>query len=298
MKNIHLNNIPKKKKKHTSDAFHIGDLAFLLPSLLGVSIFVLIPFLDVIRRSFLNVVGNKIVYFQNYKNVIENTAFQTAVKNTGIFMAVAIPLLILLSMVIAIMLNEGMKGAGLYKTGFLLPMAIPVASVVLILRALFYKNGYVSAIYAAFGGTPKNWLSTGYSIWILVGIYVWRNLGYNVVLWLAGLAGIPKALQEAAEMDGANTLQRFWYVTMPNLLPSLYMISVLAILNSFKVFREGYLISGNYPDRHMYLIQHIFNNWFRELSLGKMAAAAVLVCLVILLLIVILQKFWDKDGEA
>lgn len=287
-----------KKKKRSREAFQPADLVFLLPSLVGVSIFVLIPFLDVIRRSFLNVVGNKVVYFRNYENVLGNTAFRTAVKNTAVFMGTAIPLLIILSLIIALILNETTKGAGLFKTAFLLPMAIPVASVVLILRALFYKNGYVSAVYALFGGTPENWLNTKYSIWILVGIYVWRNLGYDVVLWLAGLAGIPKALKEAAQMDGATAFQRFRYVTLPNLLPSLYMISVLSILNSFKVFREGYLVGGDYPDRHMYLIQHIFNNWFRELSLDKMAAAAVLVCLVILGLILLMQKFWDTDEEV
>lgn len=284
----------KRKKKKSS--FQLADLVFLLPSLIGVSIFILIPFIDVVRRSFLNVVGNRIVYFQNYSNVLHNTAFLIALKNTGIFMITAIPILILLSLLLALMLNKGVKGAEVLKTGFLLPMAIPVASVVLILRALFYKNGFLSALVVALGGTPANWMMTRYSIWILVGTYVWRNLGYNVVLWMAGLSGIPTSIYEAAQIDGADWKQTFIYVTLPNLLPSLYMVTVLAILNSFKVFREGYLIGGDYPEKHMYLVQHVFNNWFRKLSLDKMAAAAVLVFLVIMILIIILRKFWDKDN--
>lgn len=286
-----------KKRKHIH-AFHPTDLLYLAPSFIGVCVFVLVPFLDVIRRSFTNVVGSKFVGVENYKTVAGNLAFRTAVTNTLEFMVLAIPFLIIVSLLLALMLNSKIKAGNLFKTAYLMPMAIPVASVVLILRAAFYKNGFFSVIAEYFGISNKNWMMTKYSLLVLVGCYVWRNLGYNVVLWLAGLSGINPSIDEAAQVDGANAFQRFFQIKLPNLLPSLYMITVMALLNSFKVFREGYLIGGDYPEKHMYLIQHVFNNWFRELSLDKMAAGAVLVCLVIMCLIILLQHVWNKDEPA
>ena len=96
-------------------------------------------------------------------------------------------------------------------------------------------------------------------------------------------------------MDGANEWQCFWRITLPNLLPTLFTITVLSFLNSFKVFREAYLVAGNYPDQSMYLMQHLFNNWFRDLDMDKMAAGAVLMSLVILALVLLLQKAWGGE---
>ena len=98
-------------------------------------------------------------------------------------------------------------------------------------------------------------------------------------------------------MDGAGELKCFLYITLPNLLPSLYTISVLSLLNSFKVFREAYLLAGDYPHESIYMMQHLFNNWFRDLDLDKMAAAAVVNGMIIFLLILFLRRAWDK-GET
>ena len=174
-------------------------------------------------------------------------------------------------------------------------MAIPVASVVLIWRLLFHQNGYFSGLLHMFGMQSQDWMDTGFAFWILVFSYVWKNLGYNVVLWMAGLTAIPDTLYEAARADGANNIQCFRYITMPNLMSTLYTITVLAFLNSFKVFREAYLVAGDYPHESMYLLQHLFNNWFRELSLDKMSAAAVVIALLILVLILGLQRSWDRE---
>ena len=133
---------------------------------------------------------------------------------------------------------------------------------------------------------------------ILVGSYIWKNLGYHIVLWTAGLTAIPKSLYEAAAVDGASWWKKFRYITLPNLRAVLCTISVLAFLNSFKVFREAYLVAGDYPDESMYLLQHLFNNWFRELSLDKLSAAAVVVSVIIFLGIQLLEKFWDQEEKS
>lgn len=283
-------------KKDARKPYTFSSIAFILPSFIGVCLFVLLPFADVLRRSVTNVTGRSFVGLDNYKTVFENSAFRQAVVNTRDFLIMAIPTVLLLSLIIALALSSRkMFGGKLLKTAFLVPMAIPVASVVLILRVLFYEKGYFSVLLMHFGLEAQDWMQTEYSLMILAGVYVWRNLGYNVVLWMAGIGGISTSITEAAEVDGASAIQRFFYITLPNLMPTLYTVTVLAFLNSFKVFREGYLIGGDYPHRRMYLVQHIFNNWFRELSLDRMAAGAVLVAGVILILIMILQRAWDKE---
>ena len=117
------------------------------------------------------------------------------------------------------------------------------------------------------------------------------------MLWMAGLAGISENIYEAARVDGAGEWQCFFKITLPNLKSSLYTITVLSFLNSFKVFREAYLVAGDYPHESIYMMQHLFNNWFRGFSFDKMAAAAVVESAVLLLLILLLQKAWDnKEG--
>lgn len=138
-------------------------------------------------------------------------------------------------------------------------------------------------------------MNSKYAFWILVFSYIWKNLGYDIVLWMAGLSGIPYSLYEAARTDGAGAWICFWKITLPNLKPVLYTITVLSFLNSFKVFREGYLAAGDYPDESMYLLQHLFNNWFREMDFDKLAAAAVLMVLVIIVFVFLLQRAWNCE---
>lgn len=165
----------------------LTDIAFIVPSLAGVSIFVLIPFIDVLRRSFTNVSGTQFVFFSNYITIFQNAAFRLAFSNTIKFMVICIPILMIFSLLIAVFLNAGIRGANYLKTAYLVPMAIPVASVVLIWRLLFHQNGYFSGLLHMFGMQSQDWMDTGFAFWILVFSYVWKNLGYNVVLWMAGL---------------------------------------------------------------------------------------------------------------
>lgn len=270
---------------------------FLLPSLAGVMIFVLIPFLDAFRRSFFTAMSGQFVGLQNYVNVFHTKAFRAAVSNTARFMGICIPALILLSLFVAVTINQSHRPTEIYKTTFLLPMAIPVASVVLLWKVLFHKYGLINAGLSSQGITPIDFMNTDWAFWILIISYLWKNLGYDMILWLAGLANIPKSQYEAAQVDGANGLQCFLNITMPNMIPTLFTITVLSFLNSFKVFREAYLIGGDYPHPSMYLLQHLFNNWFADLDLDRLCAAAVLVAGVILFFILLLQKTWGGDQD-
>lgn len=273
---------------------NMAGVCFIIPSFLGVSIFVLLPFLDVVRRSFVTAVNETWVGLANYKMVIENSAFRLAAGNTLRFVGVCIPVLVVLSLLTAVFLYSSGKNADFLKSAFLIPMAIPVASVVLLWKVLFHGQGMLNGFIDKLGFTPVDWMNTKYAFWVLVFSYIWKNLGYDIILWIAGLSAIPSSIYEAARVDGAGNIRIFFSITIPNLLPTLYTITVLSFLNSFKVFREGYLVAGDYPHESMYLLQHTFNNWFRDLSFDKIAAGAVLVAIVILILVTLLEKAWNQ----
>ena len=280
----------KKIKKREYKGF-----LFLLPSFAGVCLFWVIPYLDVIRRSFFSAISGEFTGLKNYSTIFENQAFRLAAGNTLRFFLVCIPLLVVLSLMIAVLLTRRKKGMQALKSMFLLPMAIPVASVVLLWKVLFHDQGLLNHFLETLSLQGVDWMNTDASFWVLVVSYLWRNLGYDIVLWVAGLGAIPTALYEAARVDGAGEWNCFIKITLPNLLPSLFTIVVLSLLNGFKVFREAYLVAGDYPQDSMYLLQHLFNNWYRDLSLDKMAAAAVVTGAAILILILFLQKAWARE---
>ncbi|MBU9734949.1 sugar ABC transporter permease [Lachnospiraceae bacterium ASD5720] len=270
---------------------------FLVPSLAGEIIFVLLPFLDVVKRSFTTAVTGQFSGFFNYKLVFQNEAFRLAAGNTLRFTAVCLPLLIIGSLLLAVMLSR-QKYVRLLKSCFLFPMAVPAAAVALVWKMLFARAGLLSSALLSLGMQPVDWMNTGMAFWVLVVSYLWKNTGYTIILWLAGIMSIPDTLLEAARADGAGEWKCFTKIMLPNLKPMLYTITVLSFLNSFKVFREAYLVAGGYPDGSMYLLQHLFNNWFTNMEFDKMAAAAVVIAGILYLAVTLLQKLWEQEEAA
>ena len=274
---------------------------FLSPSLIGVLIFVLVPFLDVVGRSFRTVVTDRFVGFQNYGTIFGNMAFRLAVKNTFRFTIVCIPMLVVIGLMIALPVSK-MRSGGTVKSLYLFPLAMPTATIVIVWKIVFYRQGFLNLLLTRlgewtglWGEVSRDYLGSSAAFWVLVFSYIWKNAGYTIVLWLAGLLGIPSELSEAARVDGASESQCFFRVVLPNLRGSLYTIVILSFLNSFKIYREAYLVAGAYPEQDMYLLQHLFNNWFVNLDFDKMAAATVCVGGFLFIVIMLLQFLWDRQ---
>ena len=272
---------------------HGKGVLFLLPGLAGVAVFVLIPFGRVTFSSFLTSLTGQFVGIRNYRSIFQNTAFRLAAGNTARFMAMGVPLLLLVSLGLALVIG-GSPGRDRYKYLYLLPMAVPAATMVLVWKMLFAKQGFLNRIL----GSCVDFLKEDSAFYILVGSYLWKNLGYTLVLWLAGLRSVPGDMLDAARVDGAGRAVCFFRVTLPNLKGSMYTILVVSILNSFKVFREVYLVGGAYPQENIYLLQHIFNNWYVNLDFDKMGAAAVLSVLALGSISLLLRRLWDKDVQG
>lgn len=272
-----------------------SKILFLLPSMAGISIFVLLPFMDMLRRSFQTAMSGQFCGLYNYRNIFHNKAFLLAVKNTVRFAGCGILLLLLFSLVLSVGLNRS-RWTQQLKSFFLFPMAVPTATLVLIWKLFFYRGGIINMALADLGLQTVDWLGSGAAFWLLIISYLWKNTGYTIVLWLAGMKNIPVSLLEAAKVDGASGLQCIRYVILPELRPVFYTITILSFLNSFKVFREAYLVAGAYPQKSMYLLQHLFNNWFTNLEIDKMSAAAVCIAAVLAVFVLLFGKLLREEG--
>ncbi len=294
------------KKKVLPYSFHFSaargrrsrdrwGLAFVLPSLAGVLAFYVLPYLDVVRRAFVTAMTGEFAGLSNFRQVLDNPAFRLAAANTAKMMGVSVPILVVCSLILAVPLQKGIHGGRWFKSGLLIPMAIPAASVVLLWQCIFAKQGFLNGLLDLFGIPGTDWMNTGYAFAVLVFSYVWKNLGYSVILWIAALEGIPAEIHEAARIDGAGEWVIFLRITVPNLFSAFFTITVLSLINAFKVFREAYLVAGDYPDESIYMLQHLFNNWYRNLDVDKMAAGAVLSGAVLLALVSLFWKRWEGN---
>lgn len=277
----------KKKRVETplNGKINLTAYLYLMPSLIGVSVFVLIPFCDAIRRSMFEAMSGKFVWFNNYIELFQNSSFISAVKNTVRFTFTGIPILLVISLFLAIILNSFKKSGEFFKTVFLVPMAVPIASVVFLWQIFFDDYGIINSILSEFSLDSVRFMTTDAAFYVLLFSYLWKNIGYDMILWLAGLTQIPTELYEAAELDGAGPAAKFRYITLPLLKPTMFITVIISLINSFKVFREAYLVAGNYPDKSIYMLQHIFNNWFLKLDIQKMCTAAVLLVAVVSIVI-------------
>ena len=265
---------------------------FLAPSLGGVILFTGLPFLDVVKRSFQDAMGTRFVGTDNYQAVLANSAFRLAAGNTVHFLAVCIPLLMAVSFTAALLISSGSnisresKGAedtgdrySVFRTTLVLPMTIPAASMVLVWKILLCPDGVLNQFLSGVSGQAwqVDWAFSRWAFPVLTATYLWKNTGYDMILWLAGLAGISGELYEAAKMDGAGFWAGLRYVTLPCLKGTCGLVGILSVVNSFRVYREAYLLAGSYPDSSIYLIPHLFAHWFLNLDVQKMTAAAVML---------------------
>lgn len=287
-----------KKPKSEKEIYRRRDLrqslCFLAPSFIGVFVFFIIPFFVVVYYSLIDNVATKdFVGLSNYVALFKNAAFQLATKNTLHFSVLAVPLAVILALALAVMLEERIPGKSWFRSFFLSPMMVPVASVVLIWQVLFNYNGTINAVF----NINYDWLQSDHAQIVVLLLFLWKNLGYNMILFMAGLANIPKDLLEVADVEGASEAYKFFNIKLRYLSPTILFVTILSLINSFKVFREVYLLAGDYPYQTLYMLQHFMNNTFHSLDYQKLSAAAVIMALVMVVVIWLLFKVEDWFGK-
>lgn len=281
----------------------LNAACFLGPSFLGVLVFFIIPFGVVVYYSLIQgPMNHSFVGLQNYINVFQNNAFRIAVKNTLVFTGISVPLSVALSMVLALMLECRIPMKSQFRTFFLSPMVVPIASIILVWQVLFHQNGAVNELLSVFGADKIDWLKSDYCKVVIVLLFLWKNLGYFMILFMAALNNIPKTLLEVADVEGASAAHKFFKIKLRYLSPTVLFVTILAIINSFKVFREIYLMTGPYPYTGLYMMQHFMNNMMvGRVDYQRLSAAAVFLALGMIVLIAILfaaENRFGKDVEG
>ncbi len=278
------------------------SVLYLLPSVIGVLLFFVLPFLIVVYYSVVdNPINHEFVFLDNFIMVFHNAAFQQAAKNTMMFSVTAVPLAVILSLLLAMMLESKIPFQSQFRTFFLSPMMVPIASVVLIWQVLFHYNGMMNEIIGWFGINKIDWLNSSYAQVVIVVLFLWKNLGYNMILFMAALSSIPKDIVEVAALESASPFQIFWHIKLRYMSSTILFVTIMSLINSFKVFREIYLLKGDYPYDTMYMLQHFMNNTFGKLDYQKMSAAAIMMAIVMVIIIGILfltENYFGKDVEG
>ena len=273
------------------------SFSFFSPSLIGILVFFVVPFFVVVYYAFVNnPVQHEFVGFDNFKNLFENYSFRLAAKNTAIFSLISVPSAVVFSLILACMLNQKIPLRSHLRTFMLTPLMVPVASVVLIWQVVFSYNGALNDFLAVFGIESIDWMKSEYNRYVVILLFLWKNLGYNMILFLAALVNVPVDLQEMAMLEGASSTRIFFSIKLRYISPTIVFVTILSLINSMKIFREVYLLTGKYPFDGLYLLQHFMNNTFKSLDYQKLSSAAILMSVVMIIIIGAMLIIDEKLG--
>ena len=263
------------------------------PAVVGLLAFLVLPFGYTFLRSFTTGLGwGRFVGLENYAQLFGNRLFLLALKNTFLFLACGLALILPLSLFLALLLQKAGKWGKPLALALLFPMVLPVSAIVIVVNLVFAENGLLSQMT---GPTP--WMDSPFAFVILLGLYLWKNVGIGVVILLAGLTTIPGELYESANMDGAGKWTRLTKVTLPMLRPELLVVTILSSLNAFKNFREAFVLGGDHPHESIYMLQHFMNNNFENMNFPRLSVAAVVFFALLFCLYTLLLKSPLGRGE-
>lgn len=290
----HLTPAERREKRKE----RLVSLAFVSPSLLGILIFFVLPFFVVIYYAFVNnPVLHEFVGFDNFRNLFQNQSFRLAAKNTAIFSLISVPSAVIGSLLLACMLSQKIPLRSQIRTFMLSPLMVPVASIVLIWQVIFSNNGALNDFLALFGVEKIDWMKSEFNRHVVVLLFLWKNVGYDMILFLAALSNVPTDIQEMAMLEGAGSVRIFFQIKLRYIFPTILFVTILSLINSMKIFREVYLLTGKYPYDGLYLLQHFMNNTFESMDYQKLSAAALVMAAVMVVIIGLLFLVDNKLGK-
>lgn len=262
----------------------ILGIIFLLPSFSGILLFYIIPFFHSFYYTFTQGITDvKFVGLHNFTDLIQNPTFMLAVKNTLIFMGAGIPILLAISTLLSLCVKDSLFQ--LLNTGYLIPHVLPISALILGWQFLLKEDGILSSVLTSLGFSPVNFLSDKYAMSIILMIYVWKNIGYISILISSSITTIPKEYYEVFYLDSKSNVKLTWYVIIPQILPMLFFSLIISIMNSFKIFKEIYVLYGAVPPKNIYMLQHFMNNNFAKLNYQRLTTAAFLLISILSILI-------------
>jgi multiple sugar transport system permease protein len=277
--------------------------SFIAPNFIGFAIFTLGPILFAFALAFMHWDGSNPITFaglDNFWHLFRDRAFIAAFWNTIIYTVFSVPLTLAAALGLAVLLNQKIVGRNFFRTAMFFPYVASLVAVAVVWNMLFNPAmGPVNMILYTIGIDPKNlpgWAADRHWAMATVILFgVWKNMGYFMVIYLAGLQGINPDLYEAADLDGATGWQKFWHVTIPQLTPTTFFVSVMLTIQSFKVFDQIFMITQGGPGTStLVLVYHIYNEAFISWDLGYSSMVA-LVLFVLVVTITVVQFYFTRE---
>ncbi len=271
---------------------------FLLPGLAGLLVFHLVPFIGGIYFSLTDgTINNNLVWFENYKRIFGNKAFLQGLQNSLELSLLSTPIIFLFSFILAIMLKSLRTRSLPYRNILLMPYLVPSSALLIIWMVLFDYGGIVNRLVSLLGLERVMWLESGALRVPIILLYVWKNVGFSVVIFSAALQSVPDEYYEFAMLEGAGPIRQARSITLPLILPTAFLVLVLAWVNAFKIFKEVYFIGGAYPRDEVYTLQHFMNNRFSKLEYQDVTAAAYSFALIVMVFFALLYTMRGVRGD-
>jgi multiple sugar transport system permease protein len=277
--------------------------SFILPNFLGFGLLTLVPVITLFYISLTdyNIFGKgDFIGLENFQKLMGDATFRVALLNTLYYAAMHIPLTLAVSLGLALLLNTKLRGVKFFRTAAFFPYITSIVAIALVWNLLFSPEyGPVNQILGFFGIQGPGWLtSPQWAMPAVVIISTWRDMGYYMILFLAGLQTIPRELHEAARVDGANAIQRFFNVTLPGLRPTTFFVTVMLTIGSFKIFDLILVLTDGGPGNATYVLsQFIYTKGFEESKFGYASAASV-VLFFLCIIVTIVQFLINKRRSA
>ena len=287
----------KLRRKNTLTA-----LSFIAPNFIGFFLFTLIPVIFSLVLAFMkwDSFGTpEFVGLKNFSKMLNDDTFWISLKNTFLYTIGVVPLTLICSLGLAILLNKKIRGMKFFRTAFFLPYVTSLVAIAVVWNMLFHPTmGPINQFLKLFIENPPGWTSSSdWALTAIVIVSVWRGMGYYMILYLAGLQSVPKELYEAASMDGAGKWKQFLNVTVPSLRPTTFFVTIMLVINCFKIFDLVQVMTAGGPGRATnVLVYQIYNEAFVKFNFGY-ASAIAMVLFVIVLAITVIQFKWNQRQE-
>lgn len=258
---------------------------FLLPPLIGLLLFYIVPFFGGIYYSVTDgSYKNEFVGLANYINIWKNEMFVLGLKNTMELSLICAPAVWLLAFIIAMQLNRLRPGGRLLRNSILLPYLMPASAMLLVWLLAFDYGGTLNRILSVFGISRVNWLDGAALRMPVILMFIWKNLGFAVIIFLSALQTVPEPLYEYARLEGAGFFRQCFSITLPLIMPSAFLVIIVEWISAFKIFREVYFIGGAYPSESVYTLQNYMNNMYNKMNYQNVTTAAYTFAVIVFLL--------------
>lgn len=283
--------------------------SFIAPNFIGFAVFTLVPIVFAFLLAFMKWDGNNTIEFaalDNFKRLTGDTFFVAALKNTIIYVIGTVPLTMIASLALAIVLNQKIRARGFFRTVAFFPYVASLVAITAVWSMIFHPSkGPVNYLLLNVFGVPQDnlpkWFSGSLILLTLILFSVWKYMGYYMVIYLAGLQGISAELYEAGSLDGANTWQKFKFITWPQLRATTFFVVVMLTINCFKVYDIAIMLAGGGDGKlsisSTVLVYYIYQNAFNYWDLGYSSAIAMVLFVLVLIVTLIQFRYEKKLGE-